>query len=81
MFEFLYLNADEKVDAEDTEEAELVEDVLLGGWDHLLVVVDDQADGAAEDHRAEEGQAYQGVGTSHRGDLKYTIHLSFPELK
>ena len=30
MFEFLYLNADEKVDAEDTEEAELVEDVLLG---------------------------------------------------
>ena len=31
MFEFLYLNADEKVDTEDTEEAELVEDVLLGG--------------------------------------------------
>ena len=54
---FAHLVADEEVSTENAEEAELVDDVLLGGRDHLLVVDDDQTDPAAEEHRAEEHQA------------------------
>ena len=58
----LYLTADVIVDTEDTEEAEFVDDVLLGWRDHLLVVVDEETQPAADQHGAQEQQTQQDLG-------------------
>ena len=45
---FSHLIADEKVDAEDTEEAQFVDNVLFSWRDHLLVAVNHQTNSTAE---------------------------------
>ena len=57
----LYLTTDVIVDTEDTEEAEFVDDVLLGWRDHLLVVDDDQTQPTAHQGRAQEQQAVENL--------------------
>ena len=58
----LYPITDGTVHQEDTEEAEFVDDVLLGWRDHLLVVVDEETQPAADQHGAQEQQTQQDLG-------------------
>ena len=58
----LYPITDVTVETEDTEEAEFVDDVLLGWRDHLLVVVDEETQPAADQHGAQEQQTQQDLG-------------------
>ena len=51
----------EEVEAEDGEVAEVVDDVLIGCCDGLLVLMEDEADAVADHHAGQECEEHQWI--------------------